>query len=193
MSIDIFHVYFLSLILFIYVVFVKRYKFAVVYCLIILINYILISANANIFFSKTFDGQHKLNLIFSKEQSLKQNFDLEHIVSSGTLVLADKILTPYVNINKGNILTKEVLNRGFKYYDWNVSSGDAGGAGSSTEVYNNVIYGVKKNRSNIVLMHDIKGITRDALRSIITYGKENGYSFERITLDTEMVTQRVNN
>ena len=92
-----------------------------------------------------------------------------------------------------SILTKEVLNRGFKYYDWNVSSGDAGGAGSSTEVYNNVIYGVKKNRSNIVLMHDIKGITRDALRSIITYGKENGYSFERITLDTEMVTQRVNN
>lgn len=90
-------------------------------------------------------------------------------------------------------LTKEVLNRGFKYYDWNVSSGDAGGASSSTEVYNNVVYGVKKNRSNIVLMHDIKKITRDAIRSIIQYGKDNGYSFERITLDTEMVTQRVNN
>ena len=90
-------------------------------------------------------------------------------------------------------LTREVLNRGFKYYDWNVSSGDAGGASSSTEVYNNVVYGVKKNRSNIVLMHDIKKITRDAIRSIIQYGKDNGYSFERITLDTEMVTQRVNN
>ena len=90
-------------------------------------------------------------------------------------------------------LTREVLNRGFKYYDWNVSSGDAGGASSSTDVYNNVVYGVKKNRSNIVLMHDIKKITRDAIRSIIQYGKDNGYSFERITLDTEMVTQRVNN
>lgn len=91
-------------------------------------------------------------------------------------------------------LTKEVLNRGFKYYDWNVSSGDASGSGvSSDDVYNNVVNGLKKNRSNIVLMHDTKGITRDALKNIIKYGKDNGYSFEKITLDTEMITQRVNN
>ena len=90
-------------------------------------------------------------------------------------------------------LTREVLNRGFKYYDWNVSSGDAGGASNSGDVYNNVVNGVKKNRSNIVLLHDIKGITRDAIRDIISFGKDNGYSFERITMDTEMVTQRVNN
>ena len=90
-------------------------------------------------------------------------------------------------------LTREVLNRGFKYYDWNVSSGDAGGASNSGDVYNNVVNGVKKNRSNIVLLHDIKGITRDAIRDIIRFGKDNGYSFERITMDTEMVTQRVNN
>ena len=45
----------------------------------------------------------------------------------------------------------------------------------------------------MVLMHDIKAATRDALKSIIQYGKDNGYSFEKITIDTEMVTQRVNN
>ena len=93
-----------------------------------------------------------------------------------------------------SILTKEVLNRGYKYYDWNVSSGDADSNSiTSTYVYNNVVNGLKKNRSNMVLMHDIKAATRDALRSIIQYGKNNGYTFENITIDTEMVTQRVNN
>ena len=45
----------------------------------------------------------------------------------------------------------------------------------------------------MVLMHDIKTYTRDGLRSIIRYGKENGYTFEKITMSTEMITQRVNN
>ena len=91
-------------------------------------------------------------------------------------------------------LTKEVLNRGYKYYDWNVSSGDADSSSvTSSYVYNNTVRGLKKNRSNMVLMHDIKAATRDALKSIIQYGKDNGYSFEKITIDTEMVTQRVNN
>lgn len=91
-------------------------------------------------------------------------------------------------------LTKEVVNRGYKYYDWNISSGDADSGGStSTKVKNNVINNLKKNRVNMVLMHDIKTWTRDALRDIIRYGKDNGYTFEKITMDTEMVKQRVNN
>ena len=52
---------------------------------------------------------------------------------------------------------------------------------------------LRQDRENMVLMHDIKTYTRDALRRIIQYGKNNGYSFEKITMDTEMVTQRVNN
>lgn len=91
-------------------------------------------------------------------------------------------------------ITKEVLNRGFKYYDWNLSSGDAaGGTPSSSDIYNNVVNNLRHDRVNMVLMHDIKPYTRDALRDIIRYGKQNGYRFEKITEDTEMVTQRVNN
>lgn len=41
-------------------------------------------------------------------------------------------------------LTKEVLNQGFKYYDWNVGSGDSGGAKTKEQVYNNVTKGLKK-------------------------------------------------
>lgn len=91
-------------------------------------------------------------------------------------------------------LTGEVQNRGFRYYDWNLSSGDAaGGSPTSDQIYNNVVNSLNKNRANMVLMHDIKTYTRDALRRIIKYGKENGYRFEKITMDTDMVTQRVNN
>lgn len=91
-------------------------------------------------------------------------------------------------------LTTEVLNRGYRYYDWNVSSGDAAGGNPSPDViYNNVVSNLSHDRVNMVLMHDIKTYTRDALRNIIRYGKENGYTFEKITMSTEMVTQRVNN
>ena len=90
-------------------------------------------------------------------------------------------------------LVQEVQNRGFKYYDWNVSSGDAGSTTSPSGVYSNVVNSLNPNRSNMVLMHDIKTYTRDAIRDIIRYGKNNGYTFERITMDTPMVTQRVNN
>lgn len=91
-------------------------------------------------------------------------------------------------------LTGEVLNRGYRYYDWNISSGDAaGGNPTPDEIANNVIRNLSKNKVNMVLMHDIKTYTRDGLRSIIRYGKENGYTFEKITMSTEMVTQRVNN
>lgn len=90
-------------------------------------------------------------------------------------------------------LTKEVLNRGYKYYDWNISSGDAGDTTSSEGVYQNVITRLRHDKVNMILMHDIKSFTRDALRQIIKYGKENGYTFEKITESTDMIKQRVNN
>ena len=90
-------------------------------------------------------------------------------------------------------LTTEVLNRGYRYYDWNISSGDAGGTTDPNQVYWNVVNGLSHDRPNMVLCHDIKTHTRDALRNIIKYGKDNGYSFEPITMETYMIRQRVNN
>lgn len=91
-------------------------------------------------------------------------------------------------------LTREVLNRGYKYYDWNLESGDTSSVKCDAEtIKNNVISRLSKDRVNMVLMHDIKGCSRDALRDIIKYAKENGYSFANIDMDTEMITQRVNN
>lgn len=92
-------------------------------------------------------------------------------------------------------LTEEVVNRGYKYFDWNISSGDAGGARTSEDVYNNVTSHLSKSRMNVVLMHDFSGNTKtlNALEAIIDYGIENGYTFARITENTPMVTHSVNN
>lgn len=101
------------------------------------------------------------------------------------------------NYSKGIMsnLVNEVSNRGFVYFDWNVGSGDAGGAYTSDAVYNNVIKGLSKSKPNIVLMHDYENNykTLNALRNIIRYGKENGYTFDRITTSTFQAKQRVNN
>ncbi len=92
-----------------------------------------------------------------------------------------------------SVLTEEVLSRGYRYYDWNISSGDAGGTTLASGVYQNVVNNLSKDRPNMILMHDIKTHTRDAIRDIIRYGKQNGYTFEPITMDTAMVRQKVNN
>ena len=93
------------------------------------------------------------------------------------------------------ILSNEVVSRGYKYFDWNVSSGDAGGARTSQDVYNNVINRLRKNRANVVLMHDFSGNTKtlNALADIIDYGLNNGYTFSNITESTPMVTHNINN
>lgn len=90
-------------------------------------------------------------------------------------------------------LSEELFNRGYRYYDWNVDSHDASNARTKEAVYNNVVTSLSKNKANVVLMHDIKTQTRDALRSIIRYGKENGYTFEKIDMNTYMVRQHINN
>ncbi|MBQ8892518.1 MAG: polysaccharide deacetylase family protein [Bacilli bacterium] len=93
-------------------------------------------------------------------------------------------------------LTSQVLEKGFRYHDWNVDSGDAGACAktaSSACVYSYVTSGLSKSRCNMVLMHDIKNYTANALSDIIHFGKENGYTFDVITMDTPMVTQKVNN
>lgn len=92
-------------------------------------------------------------------------------------------------------LSQRVLNEGFRYFDWNVDSEDAGSARNSNDIYNNVISGIQKHQNSVVLMHDFANNykTIDALQGIIDYGKSNGYEFRAITGETEMVTHSVNN
>lgn len=99
------------------------------------------------------------------------------------------------NYSKGimSTLRKEVVNRGYTYFDWNVDASDAWSCTNKSVtdkkkcVYDNVTKHLSKKRRNIVLMHDVKSYTADALEDIIKYAKANNYSFEVITYDTKPV------
>ena len=82
--------------------------------------------------------------------------------------------------NKGIMtrLANEVLEKGYNYFDWNISSGDAGGTTNPTVEYKTVINSLSKSRGNVVLMHDIKVHTANAIEKIVKYGVNNGYKFD---------------
>lgn len=93
-------------------------------------------------------------------------------------------------------LTNYMTNKGYKYYDWNLSSGDASNVTYSADgIYYNVINNLKPNQLNMVLMHDLgnKYSTLYALRNIIKFGKDHGYTFKKITNDTPQIRHTVNN
>lgn len=90
-------------------------------------------------------------------------------------------------------LTKAVTDQGYKYFDWNVSSGDAGGTTSTEEVYQNVVNGIKSHNVSVVLQHDIKSFSVNAVERIIQWGLANGYTFLPLTTSTEDVHHWVNN
>ena len=90
-------------------------------------------------------------------------------------------------------LTKSLSYHGYLYCDWNVSSGDAGGAKTKEEVANNVINGIKRNNVSIVLQHDISSFSVDAVETIITWGLANGYTFLPMDENAPMVHHPANN
>ena len=90
-------------------------------------------------------------------------------------------------------LTQAVTDAGYQYFDWNVSSGDAGLTTDPDEVYQNVIDGVKGRNVSVVLMHDSKGYTVDAVERIIQWGLENGYTFLPLTPSSPKAHHHLNN
>ena len=57
----------------------------------------------------------------------------------------------------------------------------------------NVVNNLRRDRANMVLMHDIKGYSVDSVEDIIIYGLANGYTFLPITQKTVNIHQNVNN
>ena len=82
---------------------------------------------------------------------------------------------------------------GFQYYDWNVSSGDAGLTTDTSVVYENVISGIQDCDAAVVLQHDSKGYSVDAVEDIIKWGLENGYTFLPLHLNSPAAHHPVNN
>ena len=84
-------------------------------------------------------------------------------------------------------LVNSISYHGFLYCDWNVSSGDAGGAKTVSAISDNVINGIKKKNVSVVLQHDITSASVEAVEKILFWGIQNGYTFLPMSETTPMV------
>ncbi|WP_455793243.1 polysaccharide deacetylase family protein [Amedibacillus sp. YH-ame10] len=99
------------------------------------------------------------------------------------------------NYNTGIMsrLTKEVLNRGYQYFDWNSTCGDGN---SNTSTASLIEQTKQYNGSQLTfLMHDHAGsyTTVEALPAIIEYYKNRGYTFRTLSTAVPAHHHSVNN
>ena len=90
-------------------------------------------------------------------------------------------------------LAKQLKDKGYKYWDWNISSGDAGDTKDPDKIFENVTSQVSRDKRNIVLMHDIHEYTVNTIERIIIWAKENNYEFCRIEENMDPVHHRIAN
>ena len=145
---------------------------------------------------------HEYKTIYASEEAFFADLEkMKGIIESKTGVKTYLMRFPggssntVSSFNEGIMtrLTAAVEERGYCYFDWNVSSGDAGETKSTNQVYKNVISGVQKRDVSIVLQHDSKSYSVDAVEKIIKWGQDNGYTFLALDMTSPTAHHRVNN
>lgn len=99
------------------------------------------------------------------------------------------------NYSKGIMsrITKAVGEKGYVYFDWNCSNGDADGANTVQKQLNYCSQFPKSASRVIVLMHDTKKTTLEALPKIIEYYQSCGMTFDVLTPFTTPIHHNVLN
>lgn len=90
-------------------------------------------------------------------------------------------------------LSQDLTDMGFQYFDWNVLSGDAGETTDTDTVAQNVINGIQRQNISVVLQHDIKEFSVNAVEEIIVWGLANGYTFLPLTESSPTAHQTISN
>ena len=148
---------------------------------------------------------HEYSEIYASEAAFfKDLYNMQKIIKDNTGITTTMMRFPGGSsntISKNHCvgimtqLTKAVKDQGFQYFDWNVSSGDAGSTKDTAQVVKNVINGIKalKGKPAVVLQHDIHGYSVDAVEEILIWGIQNGYTFQALTPNSPTCHHQVNN
>lgn len=91
------------------------------------------------------------------------------------------------------LLTKQAEQKGFQYFDWNISSGDGGSEGDMNMVITNIISGLPNQDACVVLCHDTKEYTVKAMEYLIPWLLDHGYSIQPLQFDSEPAHHGVQN
>ena len=146
-------------------------------------NYAYIYANTNNYFTDLSQVAERVKNITGKDAKLVRFPGGSSNLVSRRYDGKTKIMTT---------LSRELEARGYQYFDWNVDSDDAGRANSSDTVYTNVVTHLKDG-PNVVLQHDIKPYSVEAVERIIQYGNENNFVFDKLELNSPIVHHSLNN
>ena len=135
---------------------------------------------------------HEYEVIYSSVESYLADFyEAWDIIRDATGITTQIFRFPGGSKNDFDVETrdaiiKEMTRRGFRYYDWNVESGDVAGADWST-MYNNIPLDCAKNYRSIVLFHDTQYNTVLVLDDVLGVLINEGYKFDKINNNTEPV------
>ena len=83
-------------------------------------------------------------------------------------------------------IIKEMTRRGFRFFDWNVDSGDASGA-NWQQMYNSIPSDCHNQQHPIVLFHDTHQSTLYVMEDVLKVLINEGYKFGAIQNDTRPV------
>jgi len=92
-------------------------------------------------------------------------------------------------------LTKASNKKDFTYVDWNVDSFDASTSKTAKQVYKSLVKGVKAqgDTPSVILCHDVKSYTVNAMNKFIKWALDNGYTFKVLSEGGYTVHHTVNN
>lgn len=137
---------------------------------------------------------HEYNKIYASVEAYLDDFhEAWDIIRDATGVTTELFRFPGGSKNDFNADTrddiiKEMTRRGFRFYDWNVESGDVSGA-TWTQMYNSIPRDIKNVPRSIVLMHDSVNCynTVLVLEDVLGVLKKEGYKFDKINNNTQPI------
>ena len=131
---------------------------------------------------------HKYDEIYSSEEAYFNDLNrLRNKIYQSTGYYSNIVRFPGGSSNTVSKFNKGIMTRlatkleeeGYKYFDWNVASNDTSKI-SSDKVANNIINSLGSKSIYIVLQHDTKLRSVNAVEQVIKYGLENGYKFNKL-------------
>ncbi|GHU48949.1 hypothetical protein FACS1894127_0820 [Clostridia bacterium] len=129
---------------------------------------------------------HDYKTIYKSVEAYLADFNTAHeLIYDLTGVNADIFRFPggsNTGYNKAvrSQLFNEMERRGFTFYDWNASTGDSSSAITVESAYENAVAKSKSANRLIILIHDTKKPSVDALARIIDRYRDLGFSFDRL-------------
>ena len=91
------------------------------------------------------------------------------------------------------LLTEQAQQKGFQYFDWNISSGDGGAEGDMDMVIRNITSNLPNQGTCVVLCHDTKEYTVNAMNYLIPWLLDHGYDIRPLQFDSEPAHHGVQN